>query len=230
MFDQKNCASRRVLVASVLLLAACGADSSADAELSVSEKVSSLDEPSPKNEPHKQTPEEALDHDLHLIAEARGWTYEEAKADHVAAEAVAKVAEDIAKSNRQISIGSALSEIPGGPPTVYVKGAVPDVIASIVKASSIPIKIADSQPFSFDELEERQHKVQQALVKAGIEALTEFRLENQGVIDAVVARRDELGEAAVLAALPSELRDSIKVSFADASGFVKQDISAEWPL
>jgi hypothetical protein len=69
-----------------------------------------------------QTPEDGLKQDLELVAEARGWTFEQSKAQYLAAEEVGAVAEEVARNRPDIFVGSALSKAPGGVPLLYIKG------------------------------------------------------------------------------------------------------------
>ncbi|MDJ0766276.1 MAG: hypothetical protein QNJ97_25065 [Myxococcota bacterium] len=164
---------------------------------------------------YTQTPEEGLAEDLALVAKAKGWTIEEAAADRKAADEVGRIAEELAKKRPDLFVGSAVSEEPGGVPTLYVKGpAGPDVL-DIVKSSEIEINVADRQPFSFMELEARQQKVNRSLEELGYkDYMTFFKLAEAGQIRAKVAVEANLPETAfeIVQSLPVEQRDYVHLS------------------
>ena len=67
------------------------------------------------------SPEEAIAQDLSLTAEGRGWTLDEAVAQHRAAEVIGKIAVQLSNERPEVFVGSALSEEPGGAPTSMSK-------------------------------------------------------------------------------------------------------------
>ena len=81
------------------------------------------------------------------------------------------------------------------------------------------IKLVDSQPFSFDELEERKLKVHHALEDEGFQYVsTGFRVASGGQITASVTRQAGLpsDSAEILSRLPESLRDSVELTVSDA--------------
>ncbi len=162
-----------------------------------------------------QTPEQAMAQDLALVAEGKGWTYDEATAQHLTAEEVGAIAEVVARERPDIFVGSALSETPGGAPTLYIKGPADEFIANLVAASEIEIVVADNQPYSFEELEARKRTVHQALVDMGFRYVaTSVNITGGGVIPAGVTLEPGLAQQAadIVAALPAELRNDVELT------------------
>ncbi|MGI0117487.1 hypothetical protein [Zooshikella sp. RANM57] len=162
-----------------------------------------------------QTEEEALATDLKLVAKAKGWTIEEARADYNAAAAVGAVAERLAKSHPDLFVGSVLSEQPGGTPSLYVKGTAPSLVYNLVAESKIDINIVDQQPFSFLELESRAYQIQSNLKELGYKDFaTSFDFRNAGRIDVLVAEQtDKLNfSSQVVSELPISLQSNVNVT------------------
>ena len=160
--------------------------------------------------------------DLEVIAKSRGWTIEQAAAQQRAADVVGALAVKIAGTHPEVFVGSALSEIPGGPPTIYIKGPADADLRDLVAASAVKIILADRQPFSFDELESRKDKVHQALEAAGFRnVMTRVNITGGGMIPAAVAPEPGLSTAAddILSMLPEDLRESVELTVTDADGF-----------
>lgn len=160
--------------------------------------------------------------DLEAVAKARGWTLQEAAAQEHAADVVGSIAVRIAAERPEIFVGSALSSTPGGAPTLYVKGPADAFVRALLETSDIDIVLADGQPYSFDELEARKHRVHRALVDAGFRNVaTGVNIAGGGVIPATVAREVGLptGSRDILAVVPNDLRSSVALTVGDASGF-----------
>jgi len=185
-------------------------------------------EPSPEVEtvteakeptPHLQSPEEALAQDLALIAAARGWTVEQAAADHRAAEVVGRIAEQVASERPDIFVGSVLSPEPGGAPALYIKGSADEFVRALVAGAEIDIKVVDDQPFSSDELEEREMQVARTLEALGFQsAYISSSITDGGQIIAGVTRQPGLpdDQLKILSGLPAELRASVALTVSDA--------------
>ena len=173
------------------------------------------------------TPETDPNPDIEVIAKARGWTVEEAAAQQRAADAVGAVAVRIAAERPDIFVGSALSGMPGGAPTLYVKGAADAWVMGLVAKAAVPILVADKQPYSFLELEARAETVHHAVEAMGYRNIvTRVNITGGGAIPVEVAAQAGLSAKAadVLAAVPERLRPSVEVTVVDASGF--QDTTA----
>ena len=92
--------------------------------------------------------QEALTTDLALVAKSRGWTVEQAAAQHAVAEAFGKVQQEISVKRQDAYAGAKLSATPGGAPTLYVKGKADDDLLARVRASGVAVQIADNRPHS----------------------------------------------------------------------------------
>lgn len=162
-----------------------------------------------------QSPDDALAEDLALVADGRGWTVEQGDAYHRAASAIGRIAERVAEVRPEKFVGSALSSDPHGAPTLYVKGAVDQLIADLVAGADIEIVVADGQPFSFFELEERAFRVHDALMAQGFESVaTGFDITRAGVITSTITphRGREVSSEAILSRLPADLRSSVELT------------------
>lgn len=166
-----------------------------------------------------QSYEEALAQDLELIADARGWTSEEAQLYFRAEQAIGRVAVEVAAKRPDMFVGSALSRDPSGPPTLFIKGPADSFIAELVSAAGVEIVVADNQPFSFDELEARKIRVHRALQALGFtQVVTRVNITGAGVIPAAVRLEPGLAATAeaILSAIPADLRSSVELTFHDA--------------
>lgn len=174
---------------------------------------------------HEQSPEEARAQDLAAIAKSMGWTIEQAAAQLAVSEAVGALAEKVGRAHRDVFVGSRLSDVPGGIPTLYVKGPASRAVRTLVANAGFAVRLADKQPFSFDQLEARNDKVQRALIAKGFHTVsTSFQLGGRGAIHASVQRTRGLPRTAsgVLAALPLGLRGHVSVSMHDRPVVVPQ--------
>lgn len=175
-----------------------------------------------QDEAHHQSPAEAHQADLLSTAEANGWTLKEAQTSFEATEAVNRVSTKIYKRYPERWIGSKVSLDPNGAPTLFVKGKATDAIEELVASEDIDIIIADDQPYSFDELEDRKTRVHDALLKAGYdEVATKVNITGGGVIPAGVRRTDGMqnDKDSVLAVIPQDLRSDVRLTVHDESLF-----------
>jgi hypothetical protein len=173
-----------------------------------------------------QSFEEALAQDLGLIADARGWTLQEARAYYRAEQAIGRIAEKVAAERPKAFVGSALSTDPDGPPTLFIKGPADQLIKDLVDAAGIGIMVADDQPFSFAELEERKIRVHRALQAQGFRyVVTGVNITGAGMLKASVTREPGLPTAvdAIVSALPADLRSSVELAVRDAPVVVDED-------
>ncbi len=162
--------------------------------------------------------EQELARELALVAEGHGWTVAEAAARHRTAEIIGGIAEQIFKERPDIFVGSALSEYPTGAPTLYVKGTADAFVRSLVDTSGIKIVLADNQPFSFDELEERKIRVHHAFEAQGFRNVaTGANIAGGGRIPAEVTIEPGLSSSPeeMLSALPADLRSSVDLTITD---------------
>ena len=162
-----------------------------------------------------QPADQALAHDLALVAQSKGWTLEQAAADHRAAEEVGRIAERMALERPGAFVGSALAQEAGAPPTLYVKGPADNFIRDLVATSAINIVVADNQPYSFAELEARSLRVHNALVARGFrDVTTGVDITGGGVIPAGVTAAPGLprDRGGILALLPTGLANSVQLT------------------
>jgi hypothetical protein len=172
-----------------------------------------------------QSPDDALSQDLGLAAQAHGWTIEEATADHEASEIVGRIAGQIAAEWPDIFVGSALSAEPGGVATLYIKGPADEFVRNLVANAEIEIKLVDNQPYSSDELEQRQLQVTQAIQARGYSNFgVGFDITDRGHITAELTRQPGLPDdpAAVLASLQESVRPDVTITFSDIPVAVDQ--------
>jgi hypothetical protein len=152
--------------------------------------------------------------DLRAIARANGWTLHQAKAQQRANRAIDEINSAIIERQPDIFIGGALSEDPGGPPSLYVKGPAPQFVLDLVAEAGGPIIVVDEQPYSFDELEVRKDRVHQALVDAGYpNVATGVDISGGGVIPTFVLSVAGLPSdaAGILAGVPEDLRADVRL-------------------
>lgn len=171
----------------------------------------------------RQTQAEAAAQDLGLIADAHGWTLDQAAANQHAADVIGDIAQRVAKERPEIYIGASLSEEPGGPPTLYVKGPATTDIVAWIEDAYISIVLKDGQPYSFEELEARKRRVHQLLVGLGFRTVgTSVNITGGGVIPAGVAREPGLPATSsdILARLPDDVRGSVELTVVEKSAAV----------
>lgn len=172
-----------------------------------------------------QSTEDALAQDLGLIAEARGWSLDEAAAYHRTEQAIGRVAVKVAAERPDAFVGSALSLEPEGAPTLYVKGAADKFIDDLVKTAGVEIVVAENQSFSLTELEDRQLRVHRALEAQGFRfVVTAADITRGGAIKATVTRESETATAVdvILSRVPADLRSSTELTIQDAPTVVDE--------
>ncbi len=168
--------------------------------------------------PTVQSPEDAASEDLRLAAAARGWTIEQAAAALRAGDIVGRIAQQVATERPEVFVGAALSPEPGGPPSLYIKGPADEFVRNLVTNAEIEIKLVDNQPYSSDELEQRQLQVTQAIEALGYSNFgVGCDITDRGHITAELTRQPDLPDdpAAVLASLPESVRPDVTITFSD---------------
>jgi hypothetical protein len=162
-----------------------------------------------------QTPTEARESDLKSVAAARGWTVAEARAQIEASEEARRIGQEIRQRRPDIYIGAALSDKPGGPPSLYVKGPAPEFVEDLVAKAASPMKLVDGQPYSRDELQARAERVFDSLLEAGYKQVTtDVDITGAGTIPVAVLETAGLSSktSEVLARVPSGLRSSVELT------------------
>jgi hypothetical protein len=114
-----------------------------------------------------QTPEEGLKDDLSNTAKERGWTFAQAEDQYLVAQAIGDIAAQIAPERLDVFVGTALSDEPGGAPTIYIKGEADEFVKRVIRESGQDVVLADGQPFSYLELKGRNERLNGELVKLG---------------------------------------------------------------
>ena len=172
----------------------------------------------PESTPYLQSPEEALTQDLALIAEARGWTLEQAQAHYRASEALDPITSRLAAERPDVFIGAALAEEPEQPPKVYIKGPADQTVRYIVATAEVQIEIVDNQPYSRLELDDRKLRVAYALQDMGFKNFGAGADITSGRVDAEVIRQEGLPDDPdeILAALPADVREGVTLAVSDA--------------
>lgn len=211
----------RIAALGVVLATVSGEDARLTAETSAAEDAQATAATSASTDSEAgstQSDADALAQDLGLVAESNEWTTEQASARHRAAEVIGQIAEQVFATRPEVFVGSALSDDPDGAPTLYIKGPADEFVRELVAGAEVPVILADDQPHSFDELEERKLQVHHALVALGFRYVsTGFDITNEGQIEAAVTREAGLPDngADLLPMLPSELRASVTITVSD---------------
>ncbi len=125
------------------------------------------------------------------------------------------VAEAITEERPEMWVGIVLSSAPTGCPTLYIKGLRDTFIDELLSSAAVPFVVEDDQPFSFDELEERQRRVYEALFEITPQVAIGFDITREGVMEAVVMREEGIDRPTLEAAIPAELRDSVELRLVD---------------
>jgi hypothetical protein len=161
----------------------------------------------PQPEDGYQTPEEALRDDLANTAASHGWTFAQAEAQHRVTEAVDAIAGTIAPERLETFVGTALSEEPGGTPTLYLKGEADEFVRSVIRESGQDVIVADRQPFSFLELQARHERLNRELIGLGYTDLSSGVDITDGTITAHLAAQPGLTSD------PEEIRERLSEEF-----------------
>lgn len=195
-------------------LLACSSNEGSLGESSFSTVVES----SPQTRGRLLSEEEALDADLNTIAATNGWTHEQAVRNHESAEAVGRVAAELAARRPEAFVGSAVSRDPDAPPTLFMKGPVDEVTRGMVAAENVAIEIADRQRYSFAELEQRSSAAVESIKVLRVAELAAAIDITRGVIAIYVRPKPgiTLDAAAVLSRLAPPLQRDVEVIVMDA--------------
>jgi hypothetical protein len=165
-----------------------------------------------------QTAAEALEMDLALIAEGRGWSVQEARLSHEASEAVGRVAIKLAKERLEMFVGSVLSPDPAGRPRLLVKGQTDEYLRALVADESVVIDLVDNQPFSASENDERIQRATETLKAMGYSDFSVAAdIQREGRLLVSVRKTVGLPSTAggVAASMPADLSQNLEVSVLD---------------
>jgi len=155
--------------------------------------------------------------DLSLVAQARGWTLAQAVAHRSISDRFGRIQEQVAQTRPDLYAGAALSAVPDGAPTLYIKGKADESVRELVRSAGIPIKVADGRPFSWQELEKRSIRLNRQLAGMGFRDVVTSVDESTSSVEAVVTRTPSRADATsrgLLAALPAEFRTGVRLSIA----------------
>jgi len=155
--------------------------------------------------------------DVALVAKARGWTIEQARADRDVTDRLGRVQERVASLAPDAFVGGVLASTPGGTPTLLVKGKASDAIREAVAEAGITIRIADGQPYSLKELTDRSTLLRKELTGLGYRDFsTAVDVTKGRVVGAVTARTGLPSSFSTLsAALPAQLRTGVELTVVD---------------
>jgi hypothetical protein len=165
------------------------------------------------------TPEESLEHFLGAVAQSKGWTIEQAAAQHRVSEIVSSIAQQLVDARPDMWVGGALSPEPGGAPTLYIKGPADEFVRNVVDSAEIKIDVADNQPFSLSELDARLSDVSHALSAQGYKyAAVTYDVRDARKITVELTREpglpDEPGQ--IVTGLPESVRADVSLTIKDA--------------
>jgi hypothetical protein len=206
----KNPITRRVLIALVAPIVLLAPPAAASAQ-----------ERDPDPTDGYQSPEESLKDELSNTAKTHGWSFEEAEAQYRVTEAIGEIAAKIAPERLDVFVGTALSEKPGGAPTLYLKGEADAFVHEVIKESGLDVNIADKQPYSFLELQERNTRLNGALTEAGFRNLSSgFDITAEGTITVEVGATRGLPSdpEEILKKLPEEFQKGVQLTVSDKLG------------
>ena len=179
-----------------------------------------------------QSPEESLKDDLSITAKSHGWTFDEAEAQYRVAETLGQIAAKIAPERLDVFVGTALSDKPGGTPTLYIKGEADEFVHEVIKESGLDVKVADGQPYSYLELQERNVRLNDALTEFGFRDLSSgFDITTKGTITVAVAARRDLptNPEEILNKLPEEFQKGVQLTTPTSSATPPSTATAAWP-
>ena len=167
---------------------------------------------------YRQTDGEAADADTRRVAESMGWSFERAQQHRANADAVRRVAQIVAAERPDVFVGSMVFDDPKQPPQLLIKGPADDFVQAAVDTETLPIDIADNQPFSLQELKDRRDRVVDQLRALGYDEMAAgVGLQHRGAINVEVRRKPGLptDAAALHPSLPADLRDYTTVNLVD---------------
>jgi hypothetical protein len=163
--------------------------------------------------------------DLALVARARGWTLAQAESHRAISDSFGRIQQQVAQAHPDLYAGAALSAVPDGAPTLYIKGRADESVRQLVRSAGFPIEVADGRPFSWQELEKRSIRLNRQLAGMGFRDVVTSVDESTSTVDAVVTRVPSRADATsrnLLAALPAELRTGVRLSIATADTAVDE--------
>jgi streptogrisin C len=163
-----------------------------------------------------QSAQEAFATDLALFARSQGWTVEQARAQHEAAERIGRVQQEVASRFPDAYVGGVLSSQPGGAPRLLLKGTANAAVRQLARQSGLVL--ADRQPYSLRELETQAAKAHSLLARMGYQSVATAVDIDTASIEVTVSRAAGLpASAATLRAAPglTDAPAGLRLSFVD---------------
>lgn len=179
-------------------------------------------EPPNTGEVREVTPEEARAIDLALIAETNGWTLEEAELYLAKSDALSEVTAQVNLERPDVFVGAAVGPEPSDAPRLYIKGPADARILELAASAPFEIRVIDQQPYSRDELDQRQSSLAAELLALGFRNfILATDIEREGLMLATLQRQPGLPDSAesLLVALPPALRERISIEFTDEPAY-----------
>lgn len=156
--------------------------------------------------------------DTELIGQTNGWTLEETELYLAKTEAVGEVAGWLDVERGDVFIGSAVGPEPSDTPRVYIKGIADARVHEIAAAAAFEIRVIDRQPYSRQEISDRQSLLTKELIALGFDNFAVGTdIQREGLMEATAQRKPGAPGSAdeVLAALPAPLRERTSISLVD---------------
>jgi hypothetical protein len=166
----------------------------------------------------------ALMTDLGLVAQARGWTLEQAVAHRAMSDRFGQIQERLAIDRPGLYAGAMLSDLPDGTPTLYIKGAADEFVRELVDSAGFSVEVIEGRPFSWRELEARSIALNRRLAGLGFRDIVTSFDESTSTVEAVMKRVPAMGAVRaeqVLGRLPAEFRRGVRL------GLVDEDIAVD---
>lgn len=201
------------------VLAGCGAD--ARSEDPAPQQSTRSEDPAndgsgaadaPEGAPDVQTPDEAVEPDLDALAEAWGWTLEEAREAGRRAVDFDDLLELIYERRPEIFVGAAIGN------RLYIKGEADAFLLELVEAAPFGVAIVDGQPYSFDENDERGAELVRLLASLGFATVAGGAdILRESVLEVSVERTPGAPDTveAILAALPVKFQTGVEITISD---------------
>jgi hypothetical protein len=161
--------------------------------------------------------------DTELIGQANGWTLEEAELYQAKTEAAGEVAGWLDAERGDVFIGSAVGPEPSDAPRVYIKGVADARVHEIAGAAEFEIRVIDRQPYSRQEISDRQSLLTNELIALGFDNFAVGTdIQREGLMEATAQRKLGAPNSAdeVLAALPAPLRERTSIVLVDDPVYV----------
>lgn len=191
----------------VAVLTAAVATAGASAITGASGSAGTPDVGDPSDSIRHVSPEEAAETDLRLVAEAKGWTLEEARHDRETADQLGDLQEVLIAEHGDAYAGGYLSDEPTSPPTLRFVGAVSVKAQEAIDASDLEPNIETKAKFTLAQLRESTIQAIETLAARGFEEAIAGVDERAGRVYLTVRDRHNRETAhSIRQALPDAVR------------------------